>query len=47
MQQTYAEHGLSFTDAMSVAMVESHDVDGVVSVDGVVARLSPDTLSPQ
>lgn len=51
VQQTYAEHGLSFTDAMTVAMVEYHDIDGVMSFDddfdGVVTRLVPDTLSSQ
>lgn len=50
-QQTYAEHGLSFTDGMTVAMVEYHDIDRVVSFDddfdGVVNRLVPDTLSSQ
>jgi predicted nucleic acid-binding protein len=49
VQQTYAEHGLSFTDAITVAMIEHHDIDGVVSFDddfdGVVTRLVPETLS--
>lgn len=48
-QQTYADHGLSFTDAMTVAMVEYHDIDGVLSFDddfdGVITRFAPETLS--
>jgi predicted nucleic acid-binding protein len=43
--QEYAEHGLSFTDAMTVAMVDHHDIDSVLSFDddfdGVVDRLDP------
>ena len=49
VQQEYAEHGLSFTDAMTVAHVECHDIDSVLSFDddfdGVVTRLVPSTLS--
>ena len=45
----YADHDLSFTDAMTVAMVDHHDIDRVVSFDddfdGVVERLPPETLS--
>ncbi|MDS0284538.1 type II toxin-antitoxin system VapC family toxin [Haloarcula onubensis] len=41
----YSDHGLSFTDAMTVAMVEYHDVDAVLSFDddfdGIVDRLAP------
>jgi predicted nucleic acid-binding protein len=48
VQQTYADHGLSFTDAVSVAMVEYHDIDGILSFDddfdGVVNRLAPETV---
>jgi len=49
IQQTYVEHGLSFTDAMTVAMIEHHDIDELVAFDddfdGVVSRLAPATLS--
>ncbi|QUO47720.1 type II toxin-antitoxin system VapC family toxin [Halorubrum ruber] len=51
VHQTYADHELSFTDAMTVAMVEYHEIDGVLSFDddfdGIVSRLVPDTLSSQ
>nr|WP_321166850.1 PIN domain-containing protein [Halorubrum sp. Ea1] len=44
IQETYAEHQLSFTDAMTVAHVEHHDIDAVLSFDndfdGVVTRLT-------
>ena len=46
--QEYADHGLSFTDAMTVAMVDHHDIDTVLSFDddfdGVVDRLEPATV---
>ena len=49
VHEGYAEHELSFTDAMTVAQVEHHDIDRVLSFDddfdGVVTRLGPDTLS--
>ena len=49
IQQTYADHELSFTDAFSVAMVESNDIDCLLSFDddfdGVVDRLAPETLA--
>ena len=49
IQAEYAEHRLSFTDAMTVAHVERHDIDGVLSFDddfdGIVTRLVPSTLS--
>jgi len=48
IQETYAKHQLSFTDAMTVAHVEHHDIDCVLSFDddfdGVVTRLVPETL---
>ena len=48
VQETYADHGLSFTDAVSVAMIEYHDIDGILSFDddfdGVVNRLAPETV---
>jgi predicted nucleic acid-binding protein len=31
--EAYAEHELSFIDAMTVAMVEYHDIDAVLSFD--------------
>jgi predicted nucleic acid-binding protein len=47
--RTYADHGLSFTDAMTVAMVERDDVDSVLSFDddfdGILDRLAPETLA--
>ncbi|WP_136592003.1 type II toxin-antitoxin system VapC family toxin [Salinigranum halophilum] len=46
--EAYAEHELSFTDAMTVAMVEHHDIDVVLSFDddfdGIVDRLVPASL---
>lgn len=43
--ERYRDHGLSFTDATTVALVERHDVDRVLSFDddfdGVVDRLDP------
>lgn len=43
--ERYRDHGLSFTDATTVALVERHDVDAVLSFDddfdGVVERLDP------
>jgi hypothetical protein len=48
MYEAFADHELSFTDAMTVAMVEHHDIDAVVSFDddfdGVVDRLAPASL---
>ena len=48
-QQEYAEHGLSCTDAMTVALVEHHDIDAVLSFDddfdGIVDRLDPATVA--
>jgi hypothetical protein len=46
----YADRALSFADAMTVAMVQHHDIDAVVSFDdgfdGVVDRLAPDSIGP-
>ncbi len=46
--ETYADHDLSFTDAMTVAMSEYHGIDAVLSFDddfdGVVDRLAPKRL---
>ncbi|UIP00282.1 PIN domain-containing protein [Halobaculum sp. CBA1158] len=46
--EQYADHGLSFTDAMTVALVGHHDIDSVLSFDddfdGVVDRLDPGTV---
>jgi predicted nucleic acid-binding protein len=48
IQEEYAEHRLSFTDAMTVAHIEHHDIDSVLSFDddfdGIVSRLVPSTL---
>jgi predicted nucleic acid-binding protein len=47
--EQYDDHELSFTDAMSVAMVEYHDVDTVLSFDddfdGIVDRLNPEYVT--
>jgi hypothetical protein len=46
--ERYADQELSVTDAMTVAMVEHHDIDGVLSFDddfdGVVDRLAPESI---
>ncbi|RAW46111.1 VapC toxin family PIN domain ribonuclease [Halorubrum sp. 48-1-W] len=46
--EQYADHGLSFTDAMTVALVEGHGIDAVLSFDddfdGLVDRLAPATV---
>lgn len=43
--EQYNDHGLSFTDATTVALVKRHNIDHVLSFDddfdGVVNRLSP------
>jgi hypothetical protein len=48
--ERYADQELSFTDAMTVAMVEHHNVDAVLSFDddfdGVVDRLAPESIDP-
>jgi predicted nucleic acid-binding protein len=47
--QDYVEHELSFTDAMTIAMVAHHDIDGVLSFDddfdGIVERLVPSVVA--
>ena len=47
--EQYTEHGFSFTDAMTVAMVEHHGIDSVLSFDddfdGVIDRLPPETVT--
>ncbi|WP_324759311.1 hypothetical protein [Haloarcula montana] len=47
--EPYADHGLSFTDAMTVVMVEQHDIDAVLSFDddfdGIVDRLEPTAVA--
>lgn len=46
--EKYTEHELSFTDAMTVAMIESRGIDTVLSFDddfdGVIERRSPETV---
>jgi len=48
--ERYTEHGFSFTDAMTVTMVQCHDIDAVLSFDddfdGVIDRLDPGTVTP-
>jgi predicted nucleic acid-binding protein len=47
--EEYADHELSFTDAMSVATMEYHDIDSLLSFDddfdGIVDRLVPDVVA--
>ncbi|MFC6974298.1 type II toxin-antitoxin system VapC family toxin [Halomicroarcula sp. GCM10025709] len=47
--ETYADHELSFTDAMTVAMIDHHDIDAVLSFDddfdGIVDRLDPSSVA--
>jgi len=47
--ETYADQELSFTDAMSVVMIEHHDIDALLSFDddfdGVVDRLAPESVT--
>ncbi|AKH98015.1 type II toxin-antitoxin system VapC family toxin [Halanaeroarchaeum sulfurireducens] len=43
--EAYADHELSFTDAMSVVLVRFHDIDSILSFDdfdGVVERFKPE-----
>ncbi|MFB6359767.1 MAG: type II toxin-antitoxin system VapC family toxin [Halobacteriales archaeon] len=44
----YNDHALSFTDATSVAFIERHDLDGILSFDddfdGLVDRIDPATV---
>jgi predicted nucleic acid-binding protein len=46
--QRYDDHGLSFTDATTIALLERHDVERVLSFDddfdGLVDRLDPMAL---
>lgn len=43
--EQYDDQGLSFTDATTIALVEHHDIDHVLSFDddfdGIVSRLDP------
>lgn len=47
--ERYDDHSLSFTDATTVALVEHHDIDGVLSFDddfdGIVSRIDPETAA--
>jgi hypothetical protein len=47
--ETYPDQGLSFTDAMTVAMVDHHDIDAILSFDddfdGVTDRLVPGAIA--
>lgn len=47
--EAYADHDLSFTDAMTVAMVDQDDIDAVLSFDddfdGVIERLEPASVA--
>ena len=47
--ERYDDRTLSFTDATSVALIERHDFDGILSFDddfdGLVRRIDPETHS--
>lgn len=47
--ERYSDHGLSFTDATTIALVKAHDIDSVLSFDddfdGIVDRLDPEELT--
>lgn len=47
--ERFSDHSLSFADAMTVAMVDHHDVDAVLSFDddfdGLVERLDPERVA--
>jgi len=49
--ETYADQNLSFTDAMTVVMIDHHDIDAVLSFDddfdGIVDRLAPESVPDQ
>ena len=44
----YADHGLSFTDVMTVVLVKHHDIDSVLSFDddfdGIIDRRDPASI---
>lgn len=46
--ETYDDHSLSFTDASTIALVDRHDIDAVLSFDddfdGIVERIDPTAL---
>ena len=46
--ETYDDQGLSFTDATTIAVCESHDIDSILSFDddfdGVFERVAPETI---
>lgn len=48
--EEYADHGLSFTDVMTIVLVEYHDIDSVLSFDddfdGIIDRRAPKTIHP-
>jgi len=47
--ERYVDQNLSFTDAMTVVMIEHHDIDAVLSFDddfdGVIDRVVPERLA--
>lgn len=48
--ERFEDHSLSFTDAMTIAMVDHHGLDAVLSFDddfdGIVERIEPGSLEP-
>lgn len=49
--ERYSDHSLSFTDAMTLTMVDYHSVDGLLSFDddfdGLTERLDPADISDE
>lgn len=47
--EQYDDQGLSFTDATTVALINRHDIDSVLSFDddfdGVISRTPPESVS--
>jgi len=46
--ERYDDQALSFTDATSVALIDRHDIDGILSFDddfdGIVRRIAPENV---
>ena len=46
--ERYDDQALSFTDATSIALIDRHDIDGILSFDddfdGIVRRIAPENV---
>ncbi|MFB6211019.1 MAG: type II toxin-antitoxin system VapC family toxin [Halobacteriales archaeon] len=46
--ERFDDHGLSFTDATSIALIDRHQIDGILSFDddfdGIVNRIQPTSI---